>query len=134
MLAAMALMFATVMLVKMQRGKLALVTAVPTIWLLIVTLTASWQKLFHDNVRIGFLSHANKFSEALSRGEILPPAKSLDDMARIIQNDYINAGLCLLFAFIVIAMATVSTRACIRIVRGEKPQLREAPFHAVAES
>ncbi len=134
MLAAMALMFATVMLFKMQRGKLALVTAVPTIWLLIVTLTASWQKLFHDNVRIGFLSHANKFNDAFARGEILPPAKTLDDMSRIVNNDYINAGLCALFAFIVIAMAIVSLRACWRIMQGEKPQLREAPFQAVAES
>ena len=130
MLAAMALMFGTVMLVKMQRGKLALVTAVPTVWLLIVTLTASWQKLFHEDVRIGFLSHADKFRAALERGEILAPAKSLDDMSRIISNDYINAGLCALFAFIVIAMATVVLRACIRIWRGEQPQLKEAPFRA----
>ncbi|MFZ5844832.1 MAG: carbon starvation CstA family protein [Pseudomonadota bacterium] len=128
MLAAMALMFGTVMLVKMQRGKLALVTAVPTVWLLIVTLTASWQKLFHEDVRIGFLSHADKFRAALERGEILAPAKSLDDMSRIIGNDYINAGLCALFAFIVIAMAVVVLRACIRIWRGEQPQLKEAPF------
>lgn len=128
MLAAMALMFGTVMLVKMQRGKLALVTAVPTVWLLIVTLTASWQKLFHEDVRIGFLSHADKFRAALERGEILAPAKSLDDMSRIISNDYINAGLCALFAFIVIAMAVVVLRACIRIWRGEQPQLKEAPF------
>ncbi|HEX4911224.1 MAG TPA: carbon starvation CstA family protein, partial [Permianibacter sp.] len=130
MLAAMALMFGTVMLVKMQRGKLALVTAVPTVWLLIVTLTASWQKLFHEDVRIGFLSHADKFRAAMERGEILAPAKSLEDMSRIISNDYINAGLCALFAFIVIAMATVVLRACIRIWRGEQPQLREAPFRA----
>ncbi len=130
MLAAMALMFATVMLVKMQRGKLALVTAVPTIWLLIVTLSASWQKLFHDDVRIGFLAHADKFRAALDRGELLAPAKSLDDMSRIVTNDYINAGLCALFAFIVIAMAAVALRACLRIWRGEPAQLKEAPFRA----
>ena len=130
MLAAMALMFGTVMLVKMQRGKLALVTAVPTVWLLIVTLTASWQKLFHEDVRIGFLSHADKFRAALERGEVLAPAKSLEDMSRIVTNDYINAGLCALFAFIVLAMATVVLRACIRIWRGEQLQLKEAPFRA----
>ncbi|MFN4291787.1 MAG: carbon starvation CstA family protein [Permianibacter sp.] len=130
MLAAMALMFGTVMLVKMQRDKLALVTAVPTVWLLIVTLTASWQKLFHEDVRIGFLSHADKFRAALERGEILAPAKSLNDMSRIISNDYINAGLCALFASIVIAMAVVVLRVCIRIWRGEQPQLKEAPFRA----
>ena len=128
MLAAMALMFATVLLVKMQRGKFVLVTAIPASYLLIVTLTASWQKLFHDDVRIGFLAHAEKFRAALERGELLAPAKSLDDMSRVLLNDQINAGLCALFAFIVIAMALVSLRACVRIWRGESPTLREAPF------
>jgi len=130
MLAAMALMFATVLLVKMQRGKFVLVTAIPASYLLIVTLTASWQKLFHDDVRIGFLAHAEKFRAALERGELLAPAKSLDDMSRVLLNDQINAGLCALFAFIVIAMALVSLRACVRIWRGESPTLREAPFQA----
>ncbi|NQD35924.1 carbon starvation protein A [Permianibacter sp. IMCC34836] len=130
MLAAMALLFATVLLVKMRRGLLVWVTALPAAWLLIVTLTASWQKLFHDNVRIGFLSHAEKFRAALERGEILPPAKSLDDMSRIVLNDQINAGLCALFALIVIAMAVVALRACLRIWRGEAPALKEAPFQA----
>jgi carbon starvation protein len=131
MLAAMALMFGTVLLVKMQRGKLALVTAVPTLWLLIVTLSASWEKLFSDEVRIGFLAHAEKFRAALERGEVLAPAKSLEDMARIVMNDRIDAALCALFAFIVLAMAVVVLRSCLRHRRGERQPLKEAPYREV---
>jgi carbon starvation protein CstA len=58
MLAGIALMLGTVVLFKMKRGKYAWVTVVPTIWLLICTLTAGWQKIFDDNVKVGFLAHA----------------------------------------------------------------------------
>ena len=55
MLAAIALMLATVVLFKLKREKLAWVTIVPTLWLLICTLTAGYQKLFHENPKIGSL-------------------------------------------------------------------------------
>ena len=132
MLAAMALLFVTVMLVKMGRRWAVLVTAVPEAWLLIVTLTSSWHKLFSPDVRVGFLSHADKFSAALERGEVLAPAKSLQDMSRIVFNDQVDAALCALFAFCVISMTLVSVRACWRILRGEPAQLREAPAQEFA--
>ena len=68
MLAAIALILCTVVLFKMKRQRYAWVTMVPTAWLLICTLTAGWQKLFHPNPAIGFLSHAGKFSDALAAG------------------------------------------------------------------
>ncbi len=134
MLAVMALLFATVMLIKMQRFRYVWVTALPALGLLLVTLTAAWQKLFHDNVRIGFLAHAEKFRAALDRGEVIAPAKSLHDMSRIIFNDYVDAGLCALFAAIVIAMAGVSLLACVRMVRGELAPLKESPYHRADSS
>ncbi len=132
MLAVMALLFVTVMLVKMQRGWMVLVTAVPALWLLIVTLTASWHKLFSPDVRVGFLSHADKFRAALEQGQVLAPAKSLDDMSRIVFNDQVDAALCGLFAFCVISMTLVSVRACWRIWRGEPSPLKEAPSREFA--
>ncbi|HVL02023.1 MAG TPA: carbon starvation CstA family protein [Dongiaceae bacterium] len=132
MLAAMALLFVTVMLVKMQRGWAVLVTALPAAWLLIVTLTASWHKLFSPDVRVGFLSHAEKFRNALEQGQVLAPAKTLDDMGRIVFNDQVDAALCGLFAFCVIAMALVSVRACWRIWQGAPSQLKEAPAQEFA--
>ena len=67
-------------------------TIVPTAWLLICTLTAGWQKLFHPNPAIGFLAHAGKFGDALAQGQILAPAKTVEEMQRIIFNDYVDAG------------------------------------------
>ena len=60
MLAGVALTLATVVLFKMKRQRYAWVTAAPTVWLLICTLTAGWQKVFHDNPKIGFLANAHK--------------------------------------------------------------------------
>ncbi len=58
MLAGIALILCTVVLFKMKRERYAWVTIVPTMWLLICTLTAGWQKLFHPKPAIGFLAHA----------------------------------------------------------------------------
>ncbi len=106
MLAAIALILSTVLLFKMKRDRYAWVTMVPTAWLLICTLTAGWQKLFDANPKIGFLAHANVFSEALARGEILAPAKSAAEMQRIILNDRIDAALCVLFIVVVLSILT----------------------------
>ena len=104
MLAAIALILSTVLLFKMKRDRYAWVTMVPTAWLLICTLTAGWQKLFDANPKIGFLAHANVFSEALARGEILAPAKNAAEMQRIILNDRIDAALCVLFIVVVLSI------------------------------
>jgi carbon starvation protein CstA len=104
MLAAIALILCTVVLFKMKRQRYAWVTMVPTAWLLICTLTAGWQKLFHPNPAIGFLAHADKFSEALAAGTILAPAKTVEEMNRIIFNDYVDAALCGLFIAVVLSM------------------------------
>ena len=53
------------------------VTIIPTIFLFITCMTAGWQKIFHENPKIGFLAQAHKFSDAIARGEILKPAKPL---------------------------------------------------------
>jgi carbon starvation protein len=104
MLAAIALILCTVVLFKMKRQRYAWVTLLPTAWLLICTLTAGWQKLFHPNPAIGFLAHADKFGEALAAGTILAPAKTVEEMNRIIFNDYVDAALCGLFIAVVLSM------------------------------
>ena len=88
----------------MKRERYAWVTILPTAWLLICTLTAGWQKLFDPNPAIGFLSHAGKFSDALASGQILAPAKTVEEMNRIIFNDYVDAALCGLFIAVVLSM------------------------------
>ena len=104
MLAAIALMFATVVLFKMKRERYAWVTIAPTVWLVTCTLTAGWQKLFHSEPAISFLATARKYGDAMAQGTVLAPAKSAGDMQRIVLNNYIDAGLCALFMAVVVAM------------------------------
>ncbi|OQS43715.1 carbon starvation CstA family protein [Chromobacterium haemolyticum] len=104
MLAGIALILATAVLIKMQKTRYIWVTALPTLWLLVVTLTAGWQKLFHASPKISFLAHADKFSAAAAKGELLAPAKNMAQMHQIIFNDYVDATLTALFMAVVIAM------------------------------
>jgi carbon starvation protein len=104
MLAAIALILATVILFKMKREHYAWVTIVPAFWLVVCTLTAGWQKLFHEAPAIGFIAQANRFSDALAQGKILAPAKTIEDMHRIAFNNYLDAALCAMFMAIVVAM------------------------------
>jgi carbon starvation protein len=104
MLAAVALTLATVVLFKMKRERYAWVTVVPTAWLLVCTLTAGLQKLFHSDPRIGFLAHAQKVSEAIAQNQVLAPAKDMETMQRVLFNDYLDAGLSALFVLVVLSM------------------------------
>jgi len=125
MLAAIALILSTVLLFKMKRDRYAWVTMVPTAWLLICTLTAGWQKLFDANPKIGFLAHANVFSEALARGEILAPAKTAAEMQRIILNDRIDAGLCVLFIVVVLSILAYGIGAIRKAKASPTPTAQE---------
>lgn len=125
MLAAIALILCTVILFRMKRERYAWVTVAPTLWLLICTLTAGWQKIFHADPRIGFLAHADIYSAALGRGEILAPAASVGEMRQVIFNDYVNAGLCVLFIAVVLLVLLYGIRAILEARRAEGPTTRE---------
>jgi len=130
MLAAIALVLGTVVLFKMKRERYAWVTLLPTIWLLICTLTAGWQKIFDANVKVGFMAHAHKFQAALDQGQVLAPAKSLDQMGRIIFNDYVDATLCGFFMVVVIAVLLYGIRTALAARKNAKPSAQETPFVA----
>jgi carbon starvation protein len=104
MLAAIALTLCTVVLFKMKRERYAWVTVVPTVWLVICTVTAGLEKMFSPNPKVGFLSHAQKFSQAIADGQVLAPAKSLAEMGRVVVNDYIDATLAALAVAIVLTV------------------------------
>ena len=104
MLAAIALTLCTVILFKMKRERFAFVTIVPSVWLLVCTVTAGLQKVFHSDPAIGFLSHAAKFSAAAASGTLLAPANTVDQMSRIVFNDYLDAGLAGLSVAIVLVV------------------------------
>ncbi len=125
MLAAIALTMATVVLFRMKRERYAWVTLLPLSWLLICTLTAGWQKMFHSDPKIGFLAHAAKYSDAFARGEILAPAKSAGQMRQVIFNDYVNTGLCALFITVVVAMLFYGIKAIAAARASDVPTTRE---------
>ncbi|RTL32655.1 MAG: carbon starvation protein A [Rhodocyclaceae bacterium] len=128
MLAGVALTLATVVLFKMKRQQFAWVTIVPTAWLLTCTLTAGWQKMFHENPKIGFLANAHKYQAALDKGEILAPAKNMDQMHQIITNNYVDATMSGLFILLVVAIVVYAIPACLRALNANKPTTLETPF------
>jgi carbon starvation protein len=105
MLAAIALTLCTVILFKMKRQRFALVTAVPGLWLLICTVTAGVEKVFSPNPAVGFVAHALKFGGAAATGTVLAPAKSLDQMYRVMFNDYVDATLAAAAVAVVLLVA-----------------------------
>ncbi|WP_298596131.1 carbon starvation CstA family protein [Zoogloea sp.] len=128
MLAGVALTLATVVLFKMKRQRFAWVTVVPTLWLLLCTLTAGWQKVFHDNPKIGFLANASKYQAAVDKGELLAPAKSMEQMHQIITNNYVDAALAGLFILLVLSILAYAIPACRRALSTSKPTTLETPF------
>lgn len=133
MLAAIALILCTVVLFRMKRERYAWITILPATWILICTLTAGWQKVFHENPAIGFLSHARKFGDALAAGQILAPAKSLDDMHRIVFNDYLNATMAGIFVALVLSMLAFGIRAAWNALGNPRVTASEVEFAQPAE-
>jgi carbon starvation protein len=143
MLAGMALALCTVVLFKMKRERYALVTAAPALWLAVCTLTAGWQKIFHENPAIGFLEHARKYGDVLARGELLAPATTLEQMQRIVFNSYLDAVLCGLFMTVLTLLFVYGAAAIFKalanpnvstaeVVHGTS-ELRAAEFGAAAQ-
>ncbi|WP_257449136.1 carbon starvation CstA family protein [Archangium lipolyticum] len=127
MLAAIALILACVVLVKMKRERYLWIPALPTVWLVCCTLTAGWQKVFGEDVRVSFLAHARAFSAAAESGKVLAPAKSLADMQQVITNDYVDAALTVIFMLVVVATLAFGVRAALAARRSTVPTAQETP-------
>lgn len=127
MLASMALILGTVILFKMKKEKYVWVTIIPTIFLFVTCMTAGWQKIFHENPKIGFLAQAHKFSDAIARGEIIKPAKTIAEMQNIVMSNQINAALCGFFMIVSIVMIIASIGIVRRALASRTPTVNEAP-------
>ncbi|MBI6910286.1 carbon starvation CstA family protein [Pseudomonas palleroniana] len=134
MLAGIALMLGTVVLIKMKRQRYIWVTLLPAVWLLICTTTAGFIKLFDANPAIGFLSLAKKYSDALANGQILAPAKSIDQMQHVIYNAYTNATLTALFLFVVFSILFYALKVGVAAWGNKERTDKEAPFQAVPDA
>jgi carbon starvation protein len=128
MLAGIALLLGTTVLYKMGKKAYVWVTLLPTTWLLIVTMSAGWQKLFNENPKIGFLAHAKIFKEAHSAGKILAPATTGAQMKQILINDYVDSALCAIFMLVVIIVLISAIRIWYKVLSNQKLPLHEAPY------
>jgi carbon starvation protein len=110
MLAAIALCVATGILIKSGKFNYAWVTGLPLLWLIIITSTASWQKITSDDVRIGFFSAANDLSTKLAAGT-LPPEKAAI-APQLIFNLHLDAYLTLFFVALLWTIVFDMLRVC----------------------
>ena len=129
LLAAVALTVATTILLKMGKLKYIWVTLVPLAWDAAVTLTASYQKIFSADPKIGFFAQRGAFQEALNNGEVLAPATSDAEMQKVITNSTVDGVLSILFAALIIVIIADAARVWFGIIRGTKePVMTEAPY------
>jgi carbon starvation protein len=134
LLAAVALTLVTVLLIKHGKLRYAWVTAIPLVWDLVVTMTASYQKVFSDNPALGYFAQRQRYADALEAGELLPPAQNTDQMQQIITNSTINGVLQSLFAVLVLIVVANAVVVVVRAIRaGGLPTTEEpaTPSHLV---
>ncbi|MEV4059766.1 carbon starvation CstA family protein [Nonomuraea dietziae] len=129
LLAAVALTVATTLLIKSGRLKWAWVTAIPLVWDVAVTLTASYQKVFASDPTLGFFAQRNRFQAALDQGQVLAPAKSVGAMRQIVVNSTVDGILAALFAILIIIVILDAIRVWVKAIRAREPLPdTEAPF------
>jgi carbon starvation protein len=118
LLAIVAFCVATTIIIKMGKARYAAVTLAPLIWLVAVTFTASWHKIFDSNVRIGFLSHARQL--VASNGN-----------ARLIFNDRLDATVTGILILMIGLILIESAIGWIQVLSGRKEaRVKESPFVA----
>ena len=118
LLAAVALCVGTTILIKMGRQRFAWVTVAPLAWLVTVTMTAGWQKVFSADPRLGFLAHAASLA-----------GSSNPDAGRLIFNDRLNTFVALLFMVVVTVLIVTSLREWWLVLSGRKrAETHEAPY------
>ncbi|PYJ63756.1 MAG: carbon starvation protein A [Verrucomicrobia bacterium] len=162
LLAAVALCLATTVILKMtlQSGPgrtpvprspaFALVTLVPLLWLLTVTMTAGWQKIFSADPGIGFIAQARVQAEGIARAHtqvvlakdeagLRAAEKLMKAAVRLCFNNYLDAVVAAAFLVLVALIVSISVREWILLLaRKRLATLRESdpvwlPDYAMAE-
>jgi carbon starvation protein len=129
LLAAIALAVCTTVLVKSGKLRWAWVTGVPLAWVVAITFTAGWQKIFSDDPRVGFFAQRAKYADGIDAGQVLAPAKTLDDMHTVVTNSTVDGALIAVFLLLVVVVIVNAGVVCVRAVRapGTLPTT-EAPY------
>ncbi|GAB1438532.1 carbon starvation CstA family protein [Providencia sp.] len=129
MLAAVALVLSTVVLIKMKRSKYIMVTVLPAVWLLICTTWALGLKLFSDNPQLeGFLYLAKSYKDKIAAGGAELTAQEITNMNHIIINNYTNAGLSILFLVVVYGIIFFGIRVAMKASKNPERTDKETPY------
>jgi len=126
-LAAVALVVATTVLIKMGRTRYVWVTLLPTAWLVVVTLTGAWQKVFHENPRIGFLADARVIEQQIADGRV--PEAKVAEARRVVFNARLDAAVTAFFALLIVLLLAEGGLEWYRIATGQRSAtLTESPY------
>ncbi|GAA3149692.1 carbon starvation CstA family protein [Streptomyces rectiviolaceus] len=129
LLAAVALAVCTTLLVKSGRLKWAWITGIPLAWDATVTLTASWQKVFSSDPRVGFFKQRSVYQDAIDDGKILPPAKTMEDMRTVVTNSTVDGVLSAALALLIVIVIADAARICVKHIRNPRSsKLSEAEY------
>ncbi|GGI80760.1 putative carbon starvation protein (CstA) [Saccharopolyspora subtropica] len=130
LLAAVALAVATTILIKSGRARYAWVTLVPLAWDAAVTLTASWQKIFSADPKIGFFAQRAAYQAALDAGQTSKgTAHTVEAMQKVVLNSTVDGVLSILFALLIVIVLLDAVRVWIKAIRASAPLSdTEAPY------
>ncbi|MBP7551002.1 MAG: carbon starvation protein A [Gemmatimonadaceae bacterium] len=133
LLATVALCVGTTVIIKMGKARYAWMTMLPMAWLVIVTMTGGWMKLFDASPKVGFLAHASWVQGLLAEGKLPPGVADAAGAARLIVNDRLDAAVAGFFMVSVIIILADSIREWVAVLGGKKPMVSsEHPYTARA--
>lgn len=126
-LAAIALSVGTSILVKSGKAKQAWITGLPLVWLLSITTTAALEKLFSQDIRVGFYAAANDLSAKLASG--LLPADKAAVAPQLIFNQHLDAWITVFFLLVLWVVVLDMLVVLLRFRLGKQhPPSTEAPY------
>jgi carbon starvation protein len=135
LLAAVALCVGTTVIVKMGRARYAWCTLLPLAWLVTVTLTAGWQKIFSPDPRLGFLAAARALGEQAAAGTLPAGARTAADVSRMIFNNRLDAAVAAFFMVSMLVILVASIHEWVQVLRGRTPAVSsEVPAPAPREA
>jgi carbon starvation protein len=119
LLAAIALTVVTVVVIKMGLLKWAWIPGLPLLWDLIVTLTASWQKIFSGDPKLGYWTQHFQYRNAEEAGKTsFGAAKNAEQLHDVVRNTFIQGMLSIIFALVVIVVVSSAVVMAVRSIRG----------------
>jgi carbon starvation protein len=129
LLAAIALTVVTVVVIKKGLLKWAWIPGIPLLWDLIVTLTASWQKIFSGDPKLGYWTQHFQYRAAQEAGKTaFGSAKNANQLHEVVRNTFIQGTLSIVFALVVIIVVLAAAVVAIRAIRGGgRPLAEETP-------